>query len=376
MKFAVTHRDGAARRGRLELAHGAVETPVFMPVGTYGTVKAMSPEELEGLGAQIVLGNTFHLWLRPGTEVIAKHGGLHGFMGWQHPILTDSGGFLVFSLGAMRKITEEGAKFASPINGDQMLLTPEESMRIQRALNSDIVMVFDECTPYPATQEQARFSMELSMRWAERSKRAHEGNPNALFGIVQGSVYEDLRDSSSRKLQDIQFDGYAIGGLAVGEPAADRSRIMNHLLPSMPAEKPRYLMGMGTPEDLIEAVQAGVDMFDCVLPTRNARNGWLYTRTGDVKIRNAKWRDDARPLDEACACYACRHFSRAYLYHLQKANEILGARLNTIHNLHYYLELMRELRGAIEAGRLGETAARLLAARVKNGTADRAGGPD
>jgi queuine tRNA-ribosyltransferase len=363
MKFKVTHRDGAARRGRLELAHGAIETPVFMPVGTYGTVKAMSPEELEGLGAQIVLGNTFHLWLRPGTGVIAKHGGLHRFMGWQHPILTDSGGFQVFSLGAMRKITEEGAKFASPINGDQMLLTPEESMRIQRALNSDIVMVFDECTPYPATQEQARVSMELSMRWAERSKRAHEGNPNALFGIVQGSVFEDLRDSSLRKLQDIQFDGYAIGGLAVGEPAADRSRIMNHTLKDMPPDKPRYLMGMGTPEDLIEAVLAGVDMFDCVLPTRNARNGWLFTRSGDVKIRNAKWRDDTRPLDEACACYCCRNFSRAYLHHLQRANEILGARLNTIHNLHYYLQLMRELREAIEVERLADTAARLLEQR-------------
>ena len=361
MKFTVSHRDGAARRGRLELAHGAVETPVFMPVGTYGTVKAMSPEELVGLGAQIVLGNTFHLWLRPGTEVIEKHGGLHGFMGWRHPILTDSGGFQVFSLET--KISEEGVRFASPINGDKLLLTPEESMRIQRALNSDVVMVFDECTPYPATEKQAQKSMELSMRWAERSKRAHEGNANALFGIVQGSTYEPLRDFSLQHLKKIEFDGYAIGGLAVGEPAADRSRIMNHLLPQMPADKPRYLMGMGTPEDLIEAVLAGVDMFDCVLPTRNARNGWLYTRSGDAKIRNAKWRDDPRPLDESCACYACRNFSRAYLYHLQKANEILGARLNTIHNLHYYLQLMKELREAIEAGRLADTAARLLAAR-------------
>ena len=364
MKFTVSHRDGAARRGRLELAHGTVETPVFMPVGTYGTVKAMSPEELVGLGAQIVLGNTFHLWLRPGTEVIARHGGLHGFMGWKRPLLTDSGGFQVFSLTTLRKLSEEGVRFASPINGDQMLLTPEESMRVQRALNSDIVMVFDECTPYPATQEQARISMELSMRWAERSKRAHEGNPNALFGIVQGSVYEDLRDSSLEGLQKIGFDGYAIGGLAVGEPAADRSRIMNHTLRGMPADKPRYLMGMGTPEDLIEAVLAGVDMFDCVLPTRNARNGWLFTRSGDVKIRNAKWRDDTRPLDEACACYCCRNFSLAYLHHLQRANEILGARLNTIHNLHYYLQLMRELREAIEAGQLGAAAARLLEARA------------
>ncbi len=363
MKFTVTHRDGAARRGRLELAHGTVETPVFMPVGTYGTVKAMSPEELHGLGAQIVLGNTFHLWLRPGTKVIEKHGGLHRFMGWHAPILTDSGGFQVFSLGAMRKITEEGATFASPINGDRLLLTPEEAMKIQKKLNSDVVMVFDECTPYPATEEQARKSMELSMRWAERSKRGHEGNANALFGIVQGSVYEGLREKSLSELQKIQFDGYALGGLAVGEPAADRSRIMEHVLPQMPAEKPRYLMGMGTPEDIIEAVLAGVDMFDCVLPTRNARNGWLYTRSGDVKIRNAKWRDDPRPLDEACACTACRNFSRAYLHHLQRSNEILGARLNTIHNLHTYLQLMKELREAIEAGRLADTAARLLEAR-------------
>jgi len=361
VKFTVTHRDGAARRGVLELAHGKVDTPVFMPVGTYGTVKAMSPEELQGLGARIVLGNTFHLWLRPGTEVIEKHGGLHGFMGWRHPILTDSGGFQVFSLET--KISEEGVRFASPINGDKLLLTPEESMRIQKALNSDVVMVFDECTAYPATEQQAKKSMELSMRWAERSRRAHEGNPNALFGIVQGGVFELLRDFSLKELQNIQFDGYAIGGLAVGEPAEDRIRIMNHLMPAMPADRPRYLMGMGTPEDLIGAVLAGVDMFDCVLPTRNARNGWLFTRSGDVKIRNAKWRDDARPLDAACACYACRNFSRAYLHHLQRANEILGARLNTIHNLHYYLSLMQELRAAIEAGVLADTASRLVEQR-------------
>ena len=361
MNFTVTHRDGAARRGRLELAHGAVDTPAFMPVGTYGTVKAMSPEELVGLGAQIVLGNTFHLWLRPGTEVIEKHGGLHGFMGWNGPILTDSGGFQVFSLTT--KVSEEGVRFASPINGDRLLLTPEESMQIQKKLNSDVVMVFDECTPYPATEQQARESMELSMRWAERSKKAHEGNANALFGIVQGSVFEDLRDKSLEELKKIQFDGYAIGGLAVGEPATDRSRIMDHVLKEMPPGKPRYLMGMGTPEDLIEAVLAGVDMFDCVLPTRNARNGWLFTRSGDVKIRNARWRDDTRPLDEACGCYGCRNFSRAYLHHLQRANEILGARLNTIHNLHYYLQLMKELRAAIESGSLADTAARLLEQR-------------
>ncbi len=364
MKFSVSHRDGAARRGRLELAHGAVETPAFMPVGTYGTVKAMSPAELKELGAQIVLGNTFHLWLRPGTEVIERHGGLHGFMGWDGPILTDSGGFQVFSLGAMRKIAEEGARFASPINGDKLLLTPEESMRIQRALNSDVVMAFDECTPHPATEKQARTSMELSMRWAARSKRAHEGNANALFGIVQGSIFEALREKSLDELKQIQFDGYAIGGLAVGEPKADRDHIIRHLMPAMPAEKPRYLMGMGTPEDLIEAVLEGVDMFDCVLPTRNARNGWLFTRSGDIKIRNAKHRDDTRPLDAACTCYCCRNFSRAYLHHLQRANEILGARLNTIHNLHYYLELMRGLRAAIEAGTLAATAVALLAQRA------------
>ena len=361
MKFSVTHRDGAARRGVLELAHGAVDTPVFMPVGTYGTVKAMSPEELEGLGAQVVLGNTFHLWLRPGTEIIEKHGGLHGFMGWKRPLLTDSGGFQVFSLES--KLSEEGVRFASPINGDKLLLTPEISMEIQKKLNSDVVMVFDECTAYPATEKQARTSMELSMRWAARSKRAHEGNANALFGIVQGGVFENLRDESLEELRKTGFDGYAIGGLAVGETGEERSRILAHTTPQLPADKPRYLMGMGTPEDLIEAVLAGVDMFDCVLPTRNARNGWLFTRSGDVKIRNAKWRDDPRPLDESCGCYGCRNFSRAYLHHLQRANEILGARLNTIHNLHYYLQLMRELREAIESQCLADTAARLLEQR-------------
>ena len=363
MKFTVTHRDGAARTGVLELAHGRVETPAFMPVGTYGTVKAMSPEELEAMGAQIVLGNTFHLWLRPGTDVIGKHGGLHKFMGWKGPLLTDSGGFQVFSLETLRKIGEDGVSFASPINGDRLMLTPEESMRIQRTLDSDIVMVFDECTPYPATEKQARVSMELSMRWAERSKRAHEGNSNALFGIIQGSVYDNLRNESLAKLLEIGFDGYAIGGLAVGEPKEERDRVIEHLLPNLPADRPRYLMGMGTPEDLIEAVQKGVDMFDCVLPTRNARNGWLFTRSGDIKIRNARYRDDARPLDESCACYACRNFTRAYLYHLQKTNEILGARLNTIHNLHYYLGLMRELRSAIAAERLESESARLLEQR-------------
>ena len=364
MKFTVTHRDGEARRGELELAHGRVQTPAFMPVGTYGTVKAMSPQELEALGAEIVLGNTFHLWLRPGLDVVGRHGGLHRFMGWSRPILTDSGGFQVFSLGALRKLSEEGVQFASPINGDRLMLTPEESMRIQVALDSDIAMAFDECTAYPATESAAAQSMRLSMRWARRSKDAWSGR-NALFGIVQGGMYEPLREESLGMLKEIGFDGYAVGGLSVGEPAEERDRIVAHLVPRMPPERPRYLMGMGTPEDLIGAVGAGIDMFDCVLPTRNARNGWLFTRFGDVKIRNARYRDDTAPLDERCACYACRHFTRAYLYHLQKANEILGARLNTLHNLHYYQELMRELRGAIERGELAATSRRLLSDRQR-----------
>jgi len=354
ISFKVAATDGAARRGTLTLAHGQVETPAFMPVGTYGSVKAMSPQELVEIGAQIVLGNTFHLWLRPGLEVIAKHGGLHRFMGWNGPILTDSGGFQVFSLGGMRKISEEGVKFQSPVNGDQCFLTPEESMRIQRVLNSDIVMVFDECTPYPADFDTARLSMELSLRWAERSKRAHAGNPNALFGIVQGGMHESLRDRSLAGLTTLGFDGYAIGGLSVGEPKEEMRRILAYTTPKLPAEHPRYLMGVGTPEDLVEGVAAGIDMFDCVMPTRNARNGWLFTRRGSIKIRNAQYRDDLRPLDEDCSCYTCRHFTRAYLYHLQKVNEILGARLNTWHNLHYYQELMQGLRGAIEAGRLAD----------------------
>ncbi|MSQ73820.1 MAG: tRNA guanosine(34) transglycosylase Tgt [Betaproteobacteria bacterium] len=360
MKFSVSQRDGAARRGTLEVAHGSIETPVFMPVGTYGTVKAMSPAELVDIGASIVLGNTFHLWLRPGTEIIAAHGGLHRFMGWERPILTDSGGFQVFSLGSMRKITEEGVRFASPVNGDRLMLTPEESMRIQRALNSDIVMVFDECTPYPADERAAGESMRLSLRWAARSRQAHADNPNALFGIVQGGMHEQLRDESLAGLTGIGFDGYAIGGLSVGEPKEDMRRILRHTAPRLPADRPRYLMGVGTPEDIVEAVQAGVDLFDCVLPTRNGRNGWLFTRHGDIKIRNAKHKDDTRPLDESCACYACRHFTRAYLHHLQRVNEILGARLNTIHNLFYYQTLMRELREAIAADCLVEYAARFL----------------
>jgi queuine tRNA-ribosyltransferase len=364
MSFRLLKSDGNARRGVVTLAHGAVDTPAFMPVGTYGAVKAMSPEELVATGSQIVLGNTFHLWLRPGLEVIARFGGLHRFMSWKGPILTDSGGFQVFSLGELRKISEEGVQFASPINGDRLHLTPEESMRIQEVLDSDIAMVFDECTPYPATEKEAADSMRLSMRWARRSRDAF-GKKNQLFGIVQGGVYEALRDESLERLTGIGFDGYAIGGLAVGEPKEDRSRILRHTAPKLPSDKPRYLMGMGTPEDLIEAVAAGVDMFDCVLPTRNARNGWLFTRFGDIRIRNARYRDETAPLDETCACPTCRNFSRAYLYHLQKTNEILGARLNTQHNLHYYQELMRELRGAIEQGRLEETAQRLLADRKR-----------
>ena len=350
MQFTLKTQDGLARRGSLTLTHGSLETPAFMPVGTYGTVKAMSPLELKEISAQIVLGNTFHLWLRPGLEVIAAHGGLHKFMGWDGPILTDSGGFQVWSLGAMRKISEEGVKFRSPINGDSCFLTPEESMRIQKVLNSDIVMIFDECTPYPATHKEANESMQLSLRWAKRSKQAHEGNPNALFGIIQGGMYEDLRDISREGLQAIGFDGYAIGGLSVGEPKEDMLRILAHTAPQMPQDKPRYLMGVGTPEDLVDAVSQGIDMFDCVMPTRNARNGWLFTQYGDVKIKNAFYKNDLAPLDADCNCYTCRNFTRAYLHHLHKVGEILGARLNTIHNLHYYQVLMQEMRNAIENG--------------------------
>ncbi len=351
MNFTLHKTDGLARRGTLHLAHGTVKTPVFMPIGTYGTVKAMSPVELKEIGAQIVLGNTFHLWLRPGIEVIAAHGGLHRFMGWDGPILTDSGGFQVFSLGALRKISEEGVAFQSPVNGDKCFLSPEESMRIQKVLNSDIVMVFDECTPYPADEATAAESMRLSLHWAERSKAAHEGNPNALFGIVQGGMHEGLRDESLAGLANIGFDGYAIGGLSVGEPKEDMLRILAYTAPHLPTDKPRYLMGVGTPEDIVAAVAQGIDMFDCVMPTRNARNGMLFTRHGDIKIKNAQYRLDLRPLDEQCVCYTCRNFTRAYLHHLHRLNEILGARLNTIHNLHYYQELMGEIRAAITDGR-------------------------
>ena len=365
LEFTLLKKDTSglshARRGRLKLNHGSIETPIFMPVGTYGSVKAMDPIELKEVGSQIILGNTFHLWLRPGTAVLDKFGGLHKFMGWDGPILTDSGGFQVFSLGAMRKITEEGVKFASPIDGSRQFLSPEVSMQIQRSLNSDIVMQFDECTPYeidgrPATAEEAAKSMRMSLRWAQRSMNEfkHGENPNALFGIVQGGMYEHLRDESLAGLEDIDFPGLAIGGLSVGEPKEDMQRILAHVGPRLPENKPHYLMGVGTPEDLVEGVANGVDMFDCVMPTRNARNGWLFTRFGDVKIKNARYKDDMAPLDESCDCYCCKNFSRAYLHHLHRSNEILGARLNTIHNLHFYLKIMQEMRDAIDADRFNE----------------------
>ena len=357
MKYTLLKTDGHARRGRLELNHGTIETPIFMPVGTYGSVKAMSPLELEKIGAQIILGNTFHLWLRPGLETIREFGGLHQFIGWNKPLLTDSGGFQVFSLGEMRKISEEGVKFSSPINGDRLFLSPEISMQIQRVLNSDVVMQFDECTPYeiegrPATREEAGQSMRMSLRWAKRSldEFNREENPNALFGIVQGGMFEELRDESLAGLNDLDFHGLAIGGLSVGEPKEDMQRILAHTGPRLPTDKPRYLMGVGTPEDLVDGVAHGIDMFDCVMPTRNARNGWLFTRFGDIKIKNARHKNEQIPLDETCSCYTCQNFSRAYLHHLHRCGEILGAQLNTIHNLHFYLQLMDNMRSAIETG--------------------------
>ncbi|HTU65971.1 MAG TPA: tRNA guanosine(34) transglycosylase Tgt [Steroidobacteraceae bacterium] len=352
---------GAARRGRLELAHGVVETPAFMPVGTYGTVKAMTPEELDGLGAHIVLGNTFHLMLRPGNEILRAHGGLHGFMNWKKPILTDSGGFQVFSLESLRKITEEGVRFQSPVDGSAVRLTPEDSMDTQIALGSDIAMALDDCTPYPATELQARESMERSMRWAVRSHShyyradaAGNGPPGELFGIVQGGMHVNLRLASLESLMKLPWKGLAMGGLAVGEPEEDRLRVLEEVVPHLPADRPRYLMGVGRPRDIVQAVLRGIDMFDCVMPTRHARNGHLFTSQGVVNIRNAAHQADTGPLDPACACYTCRNFSRAYLRHLDKCNEILGARLNTIHNLHYYLELMRRIRAGIEAGSLAD----------------------
>ncbi|MFK8042773.1 tRNA guanosine(34) transglycosylase Tgt [Congregibacter sp.] len=356
MRFEQLSSDGAARRSRLHFDRGIVETPAFMPVGTYGTVKGMLPRDVKSLGAQIILGNTFHLWLRPGTEVIAAHGDLHDFMQWQGPILTDSGGFQVFSLGEMRKISEEGVSFRSPVDGDKVFLDPEKSMAIQRALGSDIVMIFDECTPFPASHDEAATSMELSLRWAKRSRVAHGDSKAALFGIIQGGMYPDLRARSLEGLEEIGFDGYAIGGLSVGEPKAEMLKVLEGLQPLLPANHPRYLMGVGTPADLLEGVRRGVDMFDCVMPTRNARNGHLFTSTGVVKIRNAKHRHSTAPLDENCACYTCSNFSRAYLHHLDKCNEILGSQLNTLHNLHYYQDHMRGIREAIEARRLDDFA--------------------
>jgi queuine tRNA-ribosyltransferase len=357
LQFEVLKTEGHARRGRLTLNHGVVETPIFMPVGTYGTVKGVMPRSLEEMGAQIILGNTFHLWLRPGLDVIRQFGGLHRFEGWTKPILTDSGGFQVWSLGEMRKISEEGVKFASPVNGDKLFLTPEVSMQVQHALDSDIVMQFDECTPYETrghitTEGEARSSMELSLRWARRCRAEFErlGNRNALFGIVQGGMFEHLRQESLEQLVEMDLPGYAIGGVSVGEPKEDMLRIMAHTPHRLPAHKPRYLMGVGTPEDLVDGVAAGVDMFDCVMPTRNARNGHLFTRYGDLKIRNARHKTDERPIDETCSCYTCKNFSRAYLHHLDRCGEMLGPMLTSLHNLHYYLNLMREVREALEAG--------------------------
>jgi queuine tRNA-ribosyltransferase len=352
MKFKLIHTDQSnnyqSRRGQLQFPRGTVETPAFMPVGTYGTVKTMKPEEIADLGAEIILGNTFHLMLRPGTEIIRQHGDLHDFMNWHKPILTDSGGFQVFSLAKMRKITEEGVHFRSPVNGDKVLLSPEYSMQIQRELGSDIVMIFDECTPYPASLTEARESMELSLRWAKRSKLAHADNPSALFGIVQGGMHGELRTISAQELQKIGFDGYAIGGLSVGEPKDERDHVLEVTTPLLPTDKPRYLMGVGKPEDIVESVKRGVDMFDCVIPTRNARNGFLFTRHGELKLRNSKHQTDTGPIDPDCGCYTCQNYSRSYLRHLDKCKEMLGAHLNTIHNLYYYQELMRDIRKAIE----------------------------
>ena len=360
MKFQLHKTCGRARTGLLQMDRGDIRTPAFMPVGTYGTVKAMTPAEVRETGADIILGNTFHLMLRPGTDVIEKHGSLHDFMQWKRPILTDSGGFQVWSLAERRKITEQGVTFASPIDGSKVFMGPEESMAVQKSLGSDIVMIFDECTPYPATRQQASESMELSLRWAERSRRAHEGNPSALFGIVQGGMFEDLRIRSAQKLVEIGFDGYAIGGLSVGEPHDERDRVLDCTVPELPEDRPRYLMGVGRPEDIIAGVMRGIDMFDCVMPTRNARNGYLFTSRGVLKIRNARYEQDTRPIDPDCDCETCRTYSRAYLKHLDRCNEILGFRLMTIHNLRVYQRLMQGLRDAIGSGELESFAAEYL----------------
>lgn len=365
LKFKLKQQSGLARRGEIQTTHGTIQTPIFMPVGTYGSVKGLSPKNLLEIQAQIILGNTFHLWLRPGLEVISKFGGLHRFMAWEKPILTDSGGFQVFSLGEMRKIEEKGVHFRSPVNGDKLFLTPEESIHIQTVLNSDIVMIFDECTPYPATEKQAAESMQLSARWAKRSKQAFNAleNPNSLFGIVQGGMYETLRDESLQYLTELDFDGYAIGGLSVGEPKEDMRRILKHCAPKLPTHKPRYLMGVGTPEDLVASVAHGIDMFDCVMPSRNARNGWLFTQYGDIRIRNTRFKQDEQPLDSNCACYTCQNFSRAYLHHLDKVGEILGPHLATLHNLHFYLDLMDQMRTAIEQDCFNQWAAEFSESR-------------
>ena len=365
LNFELLKTEGLARRGRLTLNHGVVQTPIFMPVGTYGTVKGVMPRSLEEMGAQIILGNTFHLWMRPGLDIMQSLGGLHGFENWHKPILTDSGGFQVWSLGEMRKISEEGVKFASPVNGDKLFLTPEISMQIQTVLNADVAMQFDECTPYETagvvtTERETRVSMELSLRWAARCKdefarlQSHKSNPNALFGIVQGGMFEALRDESLAGLEALDLPGIAIGGLSVGEPKADMQRILAHTGPRLPAHKPHYLMGVGTPEDLVEGVAHGIDMFDCVMPTRNARNGHMFTRFGDLKIRNARYKADEQPVDATCSCYTCRNFSRAYLHHLDRCGEMLGPMLNSIHNLHYYLNLMSEVRAALDNGNFGD----------------------
>ena len=352
MQFIVSDTDAMARRGQMQFPRGAVDTPAFMPVGTYGSVKGMLPVQVADSGAQILLGNTFHLMLRPGTDIIRAHGDLHDFMAWERPILTDSGGFQVFSLGELRKISEEGVEFRSPVDGDKVFLSPEKAIEVQHALGSDIIMVFDECTPYPATEQEARQSMELSMRWATRCKKAHDSKPGALFGIVQGGMYPALRLESLQALVDIGFDGYAVGGMSVGEPKDEMWAVLETLVPRMPADKPRYLMGVGTPADLVQAVVLGIDMFDCVMPTRNARNAYLFTSQGLLRLRNSRYRDDLGPIDENCSCYTCKNFSRSYLHHMDKCREMLGAQLNTIHNLHYYQKLMADLRAAIEHGTL------------------------